>query len=364
MPLSENRLVIAAAGSGKTTLLAKEALADEGRRVAIVTYTNNNALAIRKKLRELGGVIPDRITVATWFHFLLGECARPYQRSVYEKCRIRGICFPKGRSARWARYTDTKRYYFRDGREIYADKIARFVIDCEDATRGLVTRRLLRVYDRILVDEFQDLAGYDLDLLATFMEAGIPLTMVGDPRQCTYSTNSATRNCQFRGMGVVELARRWEENGLCAIQHRSWSYRCSESICAFANALWPEAEPVVSHRKSGSAHNGIYQVSRDLLHTYVKTYRPQLLRYDRRTKTHGHEALNFGAAKGLEFDHVFILPHGPIRRYLQGGDVNEILGSREKFYVAITRAKSSVAFLYDGSTCHECTTWSPSDAES
>jgi DNA helicase-2/ATP-dependent DNA helicase PcrA len=84
------------------------------------------------------------------------------------------------------------------------------------------------------------------------------------------------------------------------------------------------------------------------VHDYVKRYSPALLRYDRKADTCGYAALNFGNAKGLEFDRVLIIPHGPIEKYLKSGDVNDLKGSLSKFYVAVTRAKYSVAFLYDG----------------
>ena len=80
MQSSENRVVIACAGSGKTTRLVKEALTNRSRRIAIVTYTNNNAKEISKRFGELNSGIPKHVDVVTWFGFLLRECARPYQR--------------------------------------------------------------------------------------------------------------------------------------------------------------------------------------------------------------------------------------------------------------------------------------------
>jgi DNA helicase-2/ATP-dependent DNA helicase PcrA len=64
----------------------------------------------------------------------------------------------------------------------------------------------------------------------------------------------------------------------------------------------------------------------------------------------------------LEFDRVLIIPHGPIKKYLKSGDVNDVKGSLSKFYVAVTRAKHSVAFLYDGECSVSCTEWQPTAA--
>ncbi|MHC4302804.1 MAG: P-loop NTPase family protein, partial [Planctomycetota bacterium] len=91
----------------------------------------------------------------------------------------------------------------------------------------------------------------------------------------------------------------------------------------------------------------------------VTTYSPVVLRYDRRTKTHSYPALNFGYVKGATFDRVLIIPHGSIKKYLRSGDLDDVKGSLEKFYVAVTRARYSVAFLYDGECSVGCTQWVP-----
>ena len=57
--------------------------------------------------------------------------------------------------------------------------------------------------------------------------------------------------------------------------------------------------------------------------------------------------MNFGQAKGLNFERVLILPNGPIKKFLKTGDIKKVEKSRAKFYVALTRARYSVAFLYD-----------------
>lgn len=91
----------------------------------------------------------------------------------------------------------------------------------------------------------------------------------------------------------------------------------------------------------------------------MRCFSPAVLRYDRKTKIFEDVALNFGIAKGLEFDRVLIIPHGPIKKYLKSGDLNDVKGSLSKFYVAVTRAKHSVAFLYDGEFSVGCIEWQP-----
>jgi DNA helicase-2/ATP-dependent DNA helicase PcrA len=360
MPSNSNKIVIASAGSGKTTFLVDEALSRQDRNIVIVTYTNNNLFEIKKKFYEKHGGVPKDVDVMTWFSFLLRECTRPYQRSVYDKRRVKTIFFTNKRSVKGVPHSEIERYYFFDGDEIYSDKISRFVIDCEKNTNGLVTKRLADIYDEVFVDEFQDLSGYDLDLSEVFLKANIRLVMVGDPRQCTYNTNNALKNKQYRGIGILNLINKWNEDNLCNIENLAISHRCNQSICDFADKLWPNLENTKSLNSITTEHDGIFVVCKNNIQKYVKRYSPAILRYSRSTKeTYGYRALNFGYAKGMTFDRVLIIPHGPIKNYLRSGNLDIVKGSLEKFYVAVTRAKYSVAFLYDGACSVNCTEWLP-----
>jgi DNA helicase-2/ATP-dependent DNA helicase PcrA len=360
---NSNKLIIASAGSGKTTLLVDEALSHTDSKIAVLTYTNNNIHEIEKKFYKRHGGIPKDVDVMTWFSFLLRECTRPYQRSVYPERRVRGIHFSDKHSAPFARYSDTARYYFRNGDEIYSDKISRFVIDCELNSNGLVTKRLAEIYDQVFIDEFQDLSGYDLNLVEVLLRSGIRMVIVGDPRQYVYATNHSAKNSRYRGAGVLDLVGKWEADGLCQVENHAISYRCNQEICDFGDMLWPDMQKTVSHNNTATGHDGVFLVSEDNLHEYVKRLSPTLLRYNRRANTSGYPAINFGDAKGLEFDRVLIIPHGPIRDYLKSGDVNHVKGSLSKFYVAVTRAKQSVGFVYDGECGVGCIEWQPHEGD-
>lgn len=358
---SDNTIFVASAGSGKTTFLVKETLSRSDKRIAILTYTNNNINEIKNKFYTEQGGIPRNVDVCSWFTFLLRECARPYQRSVYSKQRVRTINFPKGRSARGIPYSRTECYYFANGDEIYADKLPRFVLDCETHSKGLVTKRLADIYDEIFIDEFQDLAGYDLDLLEVLLKTRLRVVAVGDPRQCTYTTNNSARNSQYRGTAVMDLARRWKADGLCQIDDtHAKSYRCNQEICDFADRLWPDMKKMESLNTTVTGHDGVFLVPTNRLHEYVRVFSPVILRYNRTASTYGYDALNFGDAKGLEFDRVLIVPHGPIKKYLRSGNPEDVAKSKEKFYVAVTRARYSVAFLCEEAGGCLGTEWSPS----
>jgi DNA helicase II / ATP-dependent DNA helicase PcrA len=341
--------------------VVSDALASRDQRIAVVTYTNNNIREIIKRFGEQNSGVPKHVDVMTWFGFLLRECARPYQRSKYAERRIESLLFVNQQSARYISESDTARHYFANGELIYSDKIAKFVVECEEKSSRAVTTRLGQIYTDVVIDEFQDLAGWDHEVIRTLLQSGIRVTLVGDPRQHIYSTNPSQKHKQYLGIKVVNLVEQWKRAGLCSIECMSETRRCNGAICAFSNALWPGMGAMTPLRNDATDHDGLFLVGKSAVHEYIKRFSPQVLRHDKRATTYGSEALNFGLAKGLQFDRVLIVPTGPIKKYLQSGKLEDVEKSRDKLHVAVTRAFHSVAFVYDGYSAVVPNRWTPSD---
>ena len=62
--------------------------------------------------------------------------------------------------------------------------------------------------------------------------------------------------------------------------------------------------------------------------------------------------MNIGVAKGGTHDRIIIFPTKPMLGYLEDGDASK-LKSPEKLYVAVTRARFSVAFVVPDSWHNE-----------
>lgn len=78
----------------------------------------------------------------------------------------------------------------------------------------------------------------------------------------------------------------------------------------------------------------------------MQKYNPKILRWNKRSKTLGYKAINIGVAKGRAYERVLIFPTNPMKNYLKTKDLSKG-GDITKFYVAVTRAKFSVAFVVD-----------------
>ncbi len=57
--------------------------------------------------------------------------------------------------------------------------------------------------------------------------------------------------------------------------------------------------------------------------------------------------MNFGESKGRGFDHVVIVPTAPMQKWLVDPTAELKAQTRAKFYVALTRARLSVAIAMD-----------------
>lgn len=355
--MNQNKLIVAAAGAGKTTFLVNESLKLENERVLITTYTQANEAEIRKKIIEVNQCIPPNITIQTWFSFLLQHGVRPFQGGLYEK-EIKGLIlvnnksglkyYVNGKPIYFSEEKEFERYYFSKEIKIYSDKISKFVFRSNANSGGSVIERLCKIYSHIFIDEVQDLAGYDLELLKLLFKAHSNILLVGDPRQGTYSTNSSAKNKQYKKAAIVNF---FEDDSLgieTDFTSLTINYRCNEPICNLSNKLYPNLPFVTSGNKEITSHDGVFLVRSSDVNEYLKTYFPVQLRENIKTKVNdNYKSMNFGESKGLSFERVIIYPTIPILTWFANNNIDLAPTSRSKLYVAMTRAKYSVGIICD-----------------
>ncbi len=343
----KNKVTLAAAGSGKTTDIVRTAIETKEKIFLITTFTAYNLTEIRNKFFSEIGYVPKNVKIKSWFSFLLSDCVRPYQNYFYSDERVENILFVTGKSAPRIKKSNTKHYYLAKGNKIFTDKISEFALECNNKSNNLVIARLERIYDVICIDEIQDLAGYDLELLKLFFNAKLEILLVGDNRQATYSTNNSSKNKNQKGKNIIDFFKEMEKEKICNIEYKQNSHRCKQCICDLADYLYPDMPETTSCNAKMTEHDGIFIVNNSKVEEYIKKYSPQILRYNKSSKVEFGSPINFGLCKGSTYDRVLIIPTGPIKNFLKTGNLKEIEKSIEKLYVAITRAKYSVAFLCD-----------------
>ncbi len=357
-----NDLIIASAGSGKTTVLVEKAIeeANAGETVLITTFTEACEAEIKNKLiEESNGYIPDNITIQTWFSFLIKHGAKPYQDYVIDT-EITGFILeagksglryktPEGEPVYWGEAKNPYEFYFSKSGKIYSDKLAKFVIRCNTDSGKKVIKRISQCFDNIFIDEVQDLAGYDLEILKELFNCQSNILLVGDPRQATYSTNNAQKHSKFKKSDIVNFFS--DDTIKIDMDDKSLTvnHRCSPQICEYSNTLYPDLPKSTSGNDTVTGHDGIIIVDKSHVDSYLKEYQSVVQLRNSVTKqvNADYPVYNFGKSKGLTFDRVLIYPTDPIFKWLISAE-NELKGkSRAGFYVALTRARYSVGIVLE-----------------
>ena len=244
---------------------------------------------------------------------------------------------------------EVDRHYFIKEYKIYSDKLSKFVFKCNEKSKGVVFDRLSRIYNYIFIDEVQDLAGYDLELIKLLFQSNANIILVGDPRQVTYLTHSEKKYTKYRDGKIKEFIQNECKKIAVEIDESilNCSYRNNELICRFSSKLFPNYSVPSSNQNDEVGHKGIFFIKESDIDIYLAQYQPLQLRINRGKQVNTNFAvMNFGESKGLGFDRVLIYPTKPILDFILK---NKSLDgtSRAKFYVAVTRAKHSVGIVYN-----------------
>ena len=366
--MKNNKLLIAAAGSGKTTYLIEKACEiKKDESVLITTYTEANEAEIRHSIIKRKGFIPSNITVQTWFSFLLQHGLRPYQSILDDSIHNENISFflisersgfryeMYGKPVYWGEQ-DFLKYYFTNDLKIYSDKLSKFVFTCNQAANNQIIDRISKIFKYIYIDEVQDLAGYDLEIIKLFFKSPSSILLVGDPRQVTYLTNHSAKFEKYSD-GLIKdfIQNELGKKILCEIDENTLnaSHRNNQSICNYSAKLYPSLPVPVACtckvcREYTTEHEGVFLIRPRDITKYLTTYQPIQLRWSSSIKCdHNFQTLNFGESKGLSFDRVLIYPTKDMADWVRGKGAKLKNEPRAKFYVGITRARRSATIVLE-----------------
>lgn len=350
MNLFRKLVRLSVAGSGKTYWICHESLQlvrdDSFARVLITTFTNENVNTIDKELRKQnGGVLPEQITVMSWYRFLLRDWIRPYQ------CAFPGIGINEIRSFNYNRNprsrvcskTDVERYVDSHG-DVWKDHASELAFEIETRSRGESSERIGRIFSHIFIDEIQDFKGYDINIVESMLTRDIGFSCVGDEKQATLQTHYTNKNKKKTGANIRTWVSRQVAMGNLRIQEETMSRRFNKEICAFANAVSPGGIVMTTCMNEKSGHDGVFCIERDSVAEYIRMYNPNVLRYDRKVDTMNLSAMNFGESKGDTYERVLIFANGPIEKFLTD---RTPFSSPAKYYVGVTRPRFSLTFVVD-----------------
>jgi len=340
-------LYLACAGAGKTTFIIKEALKIKDKKILITTFTNENEENIKKKFYKINnGIIPENIKIQSWYGFLLRECFKPYLRTFFnEDIRTNGFKLVSDLSGKYKGSLET-RHYMSENNLVYSDKLSKLMFK-NDAVKKSVMNRLSKIYDVIFIDEVQDMASWDLELIREIHNSNIGLIMVGDMLQRTYITTKETKNKKDkRPLNIHEYlsdnTRNRNSINIDTTRLKN-THRCSQKVCKFVNQKFGMNIEICNccDRKDTENCNVFFITQDETEEKLKRTNTMQILYYKNSKYNKNYQAINIGKSKGLEYDNVVIYPAKTMIEFLNNQqDLAE--SSKSKLYVALMRARENV----------------------
>ena len=372
----KNLVYIAAAGSGKTTTLVRKACdLPPSEYVLILTYTDSNEKEIKTKFYQEKGFIPQNVAIQSWFSFLVQHLIKPYQNFLTDDdFEIKGLAMVHNANKRDKRTfriskSNWEHYYFSKQQKALTEKLSELAYDCIVKSDGKPIQRLCGIFENIYIDEVQDMAGYDLDLIKLFFLSKSKVIIAGDPRQTIYLTNhNGNKNISYRNGKILDyLSAQKELKNKYQVDTDTLnsSHRCCPEICAYASIITPTFNKTISQTNYQDGQYGVYLVSEDDKSHFLNKYNnSDQLRYSITTKKidPNYAVMNFGESKGMTFDSVLIYPTQPMIKWIENHDEKLEDSSINKFYVAVTRARYMVGIVWPKDTCSatDISFWSPS----
>lgn len=357
-----NKVILAPAG-GKKTQTIIDMCCEDGtpKEILILTYTTTGQKVIQDRLWKSKSV-NNHIEVMGWFSFLLNHIVKPYINNLFPNQEVNGLHFVEGSDP--VRFQTGSKRYFDTAGKVYSHNIGKLSLDILYASEDECIERLQGIYDEIFIDEVQDLAGNDLDIIELLFKSKIKVVAVGDVRQSIYSTSKADRkNKKYKGLNKILWFRDMESKNLCEIEERTSTWRCNQEIVNFADSVLPkdlEFPTTESLQDLETEHDGVFVVSWENLQGYMNVYHPKCYRYRIDSKIlEGSEAINFGLCKGETVLRALIYPTEPMKKFLKNPMLNLADTSAAQFYVAVTRAVHSVAIVVEKPGEYTIKEWTP-----
>lgn len=364
---------MAGAGTGKTQKILSMAEPEiaHGSAVLVITYTIKNQCEIKKRFIEKYGRASHNFDVKGLFSFYLEDLVRPYQQ-VLSDIRIEnveftnrdphliqnGMSYKKIIGKKEDDDYNKKLFLTPDMKRAYTYYLAKLACQISKNTGYLPEKRLEKIYKHIYFDEVQDLIGWDYEVLKILSEETyLPITCVGDFRQTVYTT--VTPGNKPPKSSYEKRKYFLEKLNFTAMDLKD-NYRCVQAICEVAAEVHGSDFTICNSKvdecavaKNVKQHMGVFSVVKSNLDKYIKKYDPVVLRWNKNIKVDNLSEVvkyyNFGECKGLSFDRVLIYPTENMKGFVFHGHGKKTLSEevKNKLYVAITRARYSVAFIID-----------------
>lgn len=251
-------------------------------------------------------------------------------------------------SGKYQKNVDMK-HYMNENSRVYSDKLSKLMFQ-KDAVRDMIMNRLSKMYDVIFIDEVQDMASWDLELIKEIHNSGIGLIMVGDMLQRTYVTTKEKKNIKNKKpLNIQEFIIDKVIDSICIDPETlKKTHRCSQKVCEYINKKFNMNIDVCDCcDRTGMENCNISFIEREEIEEKLKSTNTMQILYDKNSKYNkSYPAINMGKSKGLDYSNVVIYPTKTMIDYLHDSSTLPD-SSKSKLYVALTRARKNVYIIKD-----------------
>lgn len=336
----DKRLILSVAGSGKTTYVLNKLCLE--KRHLLITFTNNNFENLRLGIIRKFGYLPENIKIFTYFSFLYNFAYKPFCSS---KVRAKGITWTQPR-IRFPK--SSMKHYITPSGYLYGSRIAKLLIECNLGDN--INQRISKYFDCLYIDEVQDFAGSDFNLLKIIIHAEMNIILVGDFFQHTFDTShdGNINNSLYDNLNTY-ISKFTEQQFPVDNTTLSKSYRCSPAICQHISEQLQI--PIESHKETAGDIKFISTrgEAESIFHddSIVKLFYREHYKYPCFSE-------NWGASKGNDhYINVCVVLSKNNYQLLLQGDAHTLLPTtRNKLYVAISRGKERLYFVQESMISH------------
>lgn len=322
-----SKLILAVAGSGKTRHIIESI--DLDKRSLIITYTIANYENIKERIIKKFGYLPPQVHIHKYTSFLYRFCYQPF---LQDKLKSRGIIFEMGK-----RYSKGLDRYLTKAGYLFHNRLFGLVI--EEIGKELLLERFERFYDHIYIDEVQDFAGHDFDLLRILADFSGTTLCVGDYFQHTYDTSRDSNKNGNLHASIDNFIGKFKESGyLIDTDTLSHSWRCSPIICQEVSKLGIKIQ---SHREDNTE---IIRIE-DLEDLKAILFDDTVIKlFYQMARNYPVFSMNWAVSKGMDsFNHVCVVLNNGTRDKWNKNELDELNPKTlSKLYVAMTRARGNL----------------------
>ncbi|MBD5833945.1 UvrD-helicase domain-containing protein [Weissella confusa] len=344
----KRKVIQAVAGAGKTYAITHNL--DSDKRYLFLTYTNGNVGNLQRGLID-SHADTNKYLVSTFPKFIIDWVINPFKPVLVPEgvgTYIGFSSYPPATDPRKPGYytQDKVRHYLDKWKYLYLSRLSGLAIYQKSNDKKFwdkVFERLSKYVDEVVVDEYQDLTGKDLKILAQLMKQKyVDVTLVGDVYQSQVQKSEQKTVAPYSGSWQdIEqvLYKTFGKQIEIDTESMKASRRIGHGVAKF---IQDKLDIAIT---SDGRHGGEVHISESVEDVEkILGKKPIILVWDSRiTVPKEYVSLNWGYSKGDTLSLVLIVLTKATENYLFHPQGNTLTpATRNKLYVALSRSENDV----------------------